>query len=150
MTGLKPQTRWCNGSGYGNQPKFYEDIVKYGWDGFEHEIIYDNLTKPEAQEKEIELIKEYKTYDIQYGYNKNCKTLREYKYYIPKEREKLIHCIELNLTFKTSLAAARATGIDNSSILKACKGIRQSAGKHPDTREKLHWEFVNVQEKKIC
>ena len=35
---------------------------------------------------------------------------------------KLIHCIELNLTFKTSLEAKAATGIDNSSILKVCKG----------------------------
>lgn len=54
-------------------------------------------------------------------------------------KNKLIHCIELDLTFKTSLEAKEVTGIDNSSILKACKGIRHSAGKHPDTGEKLHW-----------
>ena len=36
-----------------------------------------------------------------------------------------------------------ATGIDNSSILKACKGIRHSAGKHPETGEKLHWKFID-------
>jgi hypothetical protein len=52
---------------------------------------------------------------------------------------RLIHCIELDLTFKTSLEAKEVTGIDNSSILKACKGIRHSAGKHPDTKEPLHW-----------
>lgn len=57
---------------------------------------------------------------------------------------KLIHCIELDLTFKTSLAAKAATGIDNSSILKACKGIRHSAGKHPDTNEPLHWQFISL------
>lgn len=59
-------------------------------------------------------------------------------------KNKLIYCVELDLTFKTSLAAKEATGIDNSSILKACKGIRHSAGKHPETGEKLHWQFVSV------
>ena len=57
---------------------------------------------------------------------------------------KLIHCIELNLTFKTSLEAKAATGIDNSSILKVCKGQRHSAGKHPDTGEKLHWQYISI------
>lgn len=145
MTGLKPQTRWGNnGSGYRNQAEIYQEIQEYGWDGFEHEIIYDNLTKPEAQEKEIELIKKYNTHDSNYGYNKYCKTLREYKYYTPKVRDKLIHCVELDLTFKTSLAAEEVTGVDHSSILKACKGIRHSAGKHPETKEKLHWEFISI------
>lgn len=59
-------------------------------------------------------------------------------------KNKLIYCVELDLTFKTSLAAQAATGVDNSSILKACKGIRHSAGKHPETGEKLHWQFVSV------
>lgn len=57
---------------------------------------------------------------------------------------KLIYCIELDQTFKTSLEAKEVTGIDNSSILKACKGIRHSAGKHPDTGEKLHWQFISM------
>lgn len=57
---------------------------------------------------------------------------------------KLIYCVELDLTFKTSLQAKEVTGIDNSSILKACKGIRESAGKHPDTGEKLHWRYVSI------
>lgn len=145
MTSLKPQIRWGNnGSGYKAQERFYTDILQYGWDGFEHEVIYSDLSKSEAQEKEIELIKQHITYDTEHGYNKNCKTLREYKYYTPKVREKLIHCVELDLIFKTSLAASASTGIDNSSILKACKGIRHSAGKHPETGEKLHWEYVSI------
>jgi hypothetical protein len=57
---------------------------------------------------------------------------------------KLIHCIELDMIFKTSLEAKAATGIDNSSILKACKGIRHSAGKHPDTNEPLHWQYISI------
>ena len=66
--------------------------------------------------------------------------------YKPRVKDKLIHCIELDLIFKTSMAAQEATGIDQSSILKACKGERKSAGKHPETGEKLHWEYIDIQE----
>lgn len=65
------------------------------------------------------------------------------KQYIPVVKEKLIYCIELDLTFETAIEAMNATGVDNSSILKACKGIRYSAGKHPETGEKLHWKFID-------
>lgn len=150
MTGLKPKVRWGNnGSGYKNQPDFFNDIQQYGWDGFEHVIIYSHLTKEEAQEKEIALIKMCRTYESEHGYNKNCRTLRDYKYYTPKvkEREKLIHCEELNLTFKTSVAAKEATGVDSSSIIKVCKGIRKSAGKHPDTNAPLHWHYIYIENK---
>ena len=57
---------------------------------------------------------------------------------------KLIYCIELDQTFKTATEAKEVTGIDNSSILKVCKGIRHSAGKHPETNAPLHWRFINV------
>lgn len=59
-------------------------------------------------------------------------------------KNKLIYCIELNQTFKTATAAKEATGVDDSSITKACKGIRQSAGKHPVTNEKLHWKYIEL------
>ena len=42
---------------------------KYGWDGFEHIIIAQGLSKAEAETMEVELIAEYKTNDPQYGYN---------------------------------------------------------------------------------
>jgi hypothetical protein len=49
MTSLKPQIRWGNkGSGYRNQENFYNEIKKYGWDGFEHEVVYSGLSKREA------------------------------------------------------------------------------------------------------
>lgn len=63
-----------------------------------------------------------------------------------KSKDKLIRCIELNLVFKSSAVAQKATGIDQSSILKACKGERKSAGKHPETGEKLHWEYIDIQQ----
>ena len=54
---------------YKQCPKFFPAIVKYGWDGFAHEILRDGLTKEEAQELERKLIAQYKTQSRKYGYN---------------------------------------------------------------------------------
>lgn len=44
-------------------------INLYGWDNFEHKIIYDSLTEEEAKEKEKELIARYDTTNPEKGYN---------------------------------------------------------------------------------
>lgn len=69
LTGRKPEYRWNNGNGYKNNPYFYSSIQKYGWDGFKHEIIKNNLTEQEAQELEISLISEFNSTDKNFGYN---------------------------------------------------------------------------------
>ena len=48
---------------------FWNAIQKYGWDNFEHEILFDGLTKEEAEQKEIELIAYYNSNNKDYGYN---------------------------------------------------------------------------------
>lgn len=65
--------RWCNGVGYKANKKFYKDIEKYGWDGFSHEIIKDNLTYKEARELETAYINQYDL--IEKGYNNGGGTL---------------------------------------------------------------------------
>lgn len=60
--------RWKNGFGYKTQFVFTA-IVKFGWDNIEHHILYTNLTKEDACEKERELIKKYKTLINENGYN---------------------------------------------------------------------------------
>ena len=57
-----------NGNNYKLQP-FYKQIKLYGWDNFEHIILCNNLTKEEAEQKERQLIKEYKSADKDFGYN---------------------------------------------------------------------------------
>ena len=70
ITKQVPENRWGNeGINYKNSPRFYNAILKYGWDNFIHEILYTNLTKEEACKKEIELIKENRTQEKEYGYN---------------------------------------------------------------------------------
>lgn len=55
------KNRWRNGKSYKVNPHFYNAIQKYGWeDGFEHLILYENLTQQQAMNKEVELIAKYK------------------------------------------------------------------------------------------
>lgn len=64
-----PEHRWRNGNGYKENPAFYNAIQKYGWENFQHNILFENLTAEEAAEKEKELIQKYMTLDKNYGYN---------------------------------------------------------------------------------
>lgn len=58
--------RWQNGYGYKKQP-IYKEILKFGWNNIQHIVLYENLTKKQAQELEIKLISEYNS--IENGYN---------------------------------------------------------------------------------
>lgn len=69
ITGFDPKYRWLNGRGYDTQPVFFNAIIKYGWINFKHEILFTDLTKEEALDKEEHLIRETKSYDRRYGYN---------------------------------------------------------------------------------
>lgn len=60
--------RWrSNGKNYCGCIKFYNAIKKYGWNNFEHEILYENLSKESADKIESDLIKQYDS--INNGYN---------------------------------------------------------------------------------
>jgi len=69
ITKQKPEKRWSNGNHYKSSPHFYSSIKKYGWNNFDHLILYNNLSETDAKNKEIELIAEYNTTDDYYGYN---------------------------------------------------------------------------------
>ena len=76
ITGQDTERRWRRG-GSGYKPRkdyscrFYNAILKYGWDNFKHEILYDNLTKEEAEKIERELIDKYDLTNPEYGYKDN-------------------------------------------------------------------------------
>ena len=69
ITSKKPEHRWNNGKGYTKNKHFYNAILKYGWDNFQHVIIAENLSKTEACNLEKALIAGCKTIDPRYGYN---------------------------------------------------------------------------------
>ncbi len=69
ITKLKPEERWKNGKSYKNCILFNRAIEKYGWQNIKHEILFTNLTKEEAENKEIELISYYKSNQKKFGYN---------------------------------------------------------------------------------
>ena len=68
ITKQELKRRWRDGAGYIGQPVF-DAIIKYGWDNITHEVLFDGLTKEEAEQKERELIKLYKTKCHENGYN---------------------------------------------------------------------------------
>ena len=70
ITMQEPEKRWgSNGCNYKSSPHFYAAIQKYGWDNFEHNILFTNLTKEKACQKEQELIKNFNSMDRNFGYN---------------------------------------------------------------------------------
>ena len=69
ITMQKPENRWKKGEGYKSSPHFYSAIQKYGWDNFEHNILFTGLTKEEACLKEQLLIKKFNSTDRAFGYN---------------------------------------------------------------------------------
>lgn len=67
ITSKKPQKRWEGR--YRNNYHFSNAIQKYGWNNIKHEILYEGLTKEEAESKEIELIAAYDSTNQNKGYN---------------------------------------------------------------------------------
>lgn len=69
QTSVSVEERWKKGKGYHHNAHFQSAIKKYGWDGFEHLILYDGLTKEQACKLEQKLIAEYNSNNSQNGYN---------------------------------------------------------------------------------
>lgn len=69
ITCQKPKYRWGKHGRYEHNIYMMNAINKYGWENVKHIILYDNLTKEKAEQKEIELIKQYKCNKREYGYN---------------------------------------------------------------------------------
>lgn len=71
--------RWSDGFGYQSNKQFWNDIVKYGWKNFKHEIIFENLSREDAKFYEGLLIQETQSYLPENGYNQNLGERMEYK-----------------------------------------------------------------------
>ena len=67
ITSQIPEVRWQRGSGYRENTIFFRAIKKYGWNDFEHNILYEGLSNREALEIESTLIKKYKSLGVSYN-----------------------------------------------------------------------------------
>lgn len=69
ITSLNPNHRWNEGRGYKTQKLFYRAIKKYGWNNFEHEIMFSDMSEKEAKLMEQCLIALYDSTNQNKGYN---------------------------------------------------------------------------------
>jgi group I intron endonuclease len=69
QTKQEPEKRWRSGLGYKDSPYFWRAIQKYGWNGFEHIVLVENLNQESADMFEEDLIKLYNTTNENFGYN---------------------------------------------------------------------------------
>ena len=127
ITSKLPQLRWGkNGKGYKSQI-FYNAILKYGWDNFEHKILYTGLSNDDANSKEIELISVYKSNNHKYGYNVSIGGDKSVKglYDISKNNR---HIFQYDLKgnfikeWKSINSIKRDLGIENCNIISCCNG----------------------------
>lgn len=184
ITGDSLQKRaGLNGSYYKGCTYFYNAIQKYGWENFNHEILFQNLTKEEASQKEFKLIDLYNTTDHKYGYNlreggytgytftvseqtrkKISQALKGTKkpqiwyqhrkeYYkthsYPNEGNfgensagptKKVQCIETGDVFGAIAEAER--WCNSSKVGQCCRGKRQHAGTHPEYGFQVSWKYA--------
>lgn len=125
------EARFQKGRGYKTNPMF-DDIIKYGWDNFVKEVIFETNDKLEAQRVEHQEIKRYPDgYNIyrtdvkfkeQLGYDRFCKPVK---------------CVETGCIYKSIKEAARQTGLSKNKISYCCRGIRNTTGGY-------HFEFAPI------
>ncbi len=128
ITFRKPEDRWLNGNGYKRQPKFFNAILKYGWDNFEHIILEDNIvSEQEALKKETQYIKYYNS--VNNGYNVTEEGQKSSPHCFKGIK---IYCIENDTYYESIAEAARQLNISNSGdIEKVIRGERNGChGKH--------------------
>lgn len=100
ITSQPIKERWRNGKGYKGCNHFNNAIKQYGWENFTHKVLFENLSKEDAEFKERLLIKEYNStnkkfgYNIENGGNTNGKHSEETKYKIGQSNKGKHHSEE--------------------------------------------------------
>lgn len=67
ITKNKPKVRWANGHGYKTCKLFYNAIIKYGWNNFDHEILFEGLSKELACQLETSYIEYFRERGMSYN-----------------------------------------------------------------------------------
>lgn len=131
ITCQKPIYRWGkNGRNYSLQPKFYNAIIKYGWNNFAHDILQSNLDFLEARDLEKEYIKNWNTIDN--GYNISTGGGCQFT--------KQVRCITTDQVFNSVEEAANFANICGATLSRCLHGHQLTAGNINGI--KLEWCFV--------
>lgn len=129
MSCQKTYDRW-NESKYLRHKKFGSAIQEFGWKNFSHEILFNNLTKEEAEKLEKETIAFYKSNNEKFGYNMITGGIGG------GVGAKPVKCNKTEIIYESAREAERQTGISRTSIGRCCRGKQKTAGGST-------WEFVN-------
>jgi hypothetical protein len=160
ITSKPPKSRWNSGYGYCKCKRFWNAIVKYGWNNIDHDILYVGLTKSEAETIEKRLIAECHSTDPDYGYNimpggdvtqgfpawnKGLpKELQpnygkpmslEQRMKIAKTLSKPIVCVETDTLYESTKQASKELGVQFSNISRCLHGRCHTAGGY-------HWRWA--------
>lgn len=131
ITGKNPLERWKGGHGYSNNKHFTNAINKYGWENIKHEILFDGLTKQEAEQKEIELIATHNSSKTECGYNQStggensaagCKWTQEHKTKTSKSLQG--HFVSQSTKEKIRAARTKQTNVKNPPTLFGSKNFK--------------------------
>lgn len=120
QTCQKPEYRWQNGKQYKDRHKFYTDILAFGWDNFQHEILETVETYKEAIQRESYYITQFNSAND--GYNTSGRS---------------VICVETGIIYNSPSEAARALKLNRSHIHECAKGTRNTHGGY-------HWSYLNV------
>ena len=127
ITKQNPSNRWgSKGQGYIQSPKFWRAIQKYGWDNFEHEILFKNLSQEEASKKEAELIEQYKTLNNNFGYNMTSGGEKHY-YFTEEVKQKLR---EQKIGEKNPQFGTHRTKEEKKHLSESIRTLGQNGGNH--------------------
>ena len=124
LTSKEPEKRWKNGNGYRNQKLMWRAIQKYGWNNIEHIIIDSNLTRLDAENLEIQLIKEFNSNDNNKGYNISTGGESANGHILTNETKHQLSIVNTGKTLSNET---------KNKISNTLKGIRRSE----DTKEKM-------------
>lgn len=141
--------RWANsGAEYQREPAFWKAIQEFGWDGFEHNILADGLTKEDAEIGEYNAILYYESDDPSKGYNirEGAGTRswnKDYhlvgtgkKYGKNNGRSRAVQCVETGEVYDCLRDAAYKVGLRTGS------SISQVIDNPNRTAAGLHWVSI--------
>ena len=117
-----------NGESYRMCLRFYEAIKEYGWNNFEHIVLFSGLSAKEANKLEEELITNTRSYDPDIGYN-----IAMGGYGMTSERSKALWA---NPEYREKISKANKEIWANKEYHEARSNLYKEQWKDPEKRKR--------------